>query len=258
MAGGIAHDFNNNLLVIMGYAQLLANATANDATLAEYAKGVLESAQRSAELTRQLLAFGRRQVLEPRSFELNAAVQRMQRGPRTLARQKVRLVSVLAAKNPVYCDASQIEQVIMNLAVNARDAMPDGGRLSIETYDATSVEVSALDLRGGDYVALRVSDSGCGIAPDLLPRVFEPFFTTKERGKGTGLGLSTVQGIVRQSHGTVTVDTQVGRGSAFTVYLPRSQQPAELPVATRHRQGSAAGSAARSFWSATTTTSCDT
>jgi two-component system cell cycle sensor histidine kinase/response regulator CckA len=230
LAGGIAHDFNNNLLVIMGYAQLLVHATAGDPKLAEYAKSVLESAKRSADLTHQLLAFGRRQVLEPRSFELNAAVDRMQRILERLLGERIRLVSVLAAKDPVYCDPSQIEQVIMNLVMNARDAMPDGGRLSVETYDATPAEVSGLDLRGGDYVALRVSDSGCGISPEDLCRVFEPFFTTKERGKGTGLGLSTVQGIVRQSHGTVTVDSQLGRGSVFTVYLPRSQRPAESPV----------------------------
>jgi two-component system cell cycle sensor histidine kinase/response regulator CckA len=228
LAGGIAHDFNNNLLVIMGYAALLAKGTTPTDPLHEYAQGVLDSAQRSADLTRQLLAFSRRQVLEPRSFELNATVDRLRRVLERLVGEKIRLVSVLSAKNPVHCDPGQIEQVIMNLAMNARDAMPDGGRLSIETYDAVQSELVGLDLRdNAEYVALRVTDSGCGIAPAALPRVFDPFFTTKDRGKGTGLGLSTVQGIVRQSHGGVKVVSEAGQGSVFTVYLPRSQQPAE-------------------------------
>jgi PAS domain S-box-containing protein len=228
LAGGIAHDFNNNLLVIMGYGALLAKATAPDDTLHEYAQAVLDSAQRSADLTRQLLAFSRRQVLEPRSFDLNATVDRMRRILERLLGEKIRLVSVLSAKNPVYCDAGQIEQVIMNLAMNARDAMSDGGRLSIETHDVAKSELEGLDLRQtSEYVALRVSDCGCGIPREALLRVFEPFYTTKERSKGTGLGLSTVQGIVRQSHGTVTVQSVPGQGSEFTVYLPRSEQPAE-------------------------------
>jgi PAS domain S-box-containing protein len=231
LAGGIAHDFNNNLLVITGYAALLAKDIADGDPMREYVHGILESAQRSADLTRQLLAFSRRQVLEPRSFDLNDTVDRMRRILERLLGENIELVSVLSAKNPVYCDPGQIEQVIMNLAMNARDAMPEGGRLSIETYDAEPHELAGTDASASaEHVALRVSDTGSGIAAEILPRVFEPFFTTKEHGKGTGLGLSTVQGIVRQSHGAVTVKSELGTGSAFSVYLPRSPQAAEPRV----------------------------
>jgi CheY-like chemotaxis protein len=210
---------------------LLATHIAQGDPLREHVQGILESAQRSADLTRQLLAFSRRQVLEPRSFDLNETVDRMRRILERLLGEKVELVSALSAKEPVYCDPGQIEQVIMNLAMNARDAMPDGGRLSIETHDAAPSEIAGMDLSARtEYVALRVSDTGSGIAAQILPRVFEPFFTTKERGKGTGLGLSTVQGIVRQSHGAVTVKSEPGAGSAFSVYLPRSPQAAEPRV----------------------------
>src|SRR4029079_19159517 len=165
--------FNNNLLVITGYAAMLATRIAQHDPLREHVEGILDSAQRSADLTRQLLAFSRRQVLDPRGFDLNETVDRMRRILERLLGEKIQLVSVLGARNTVYCDAGQIEQVIMNLAMNARDAMPDGGRLSIETYDAAPSEIASMDLSAStEYVALRVSDTGAGIAAEILPRVF--------------------------------------------------------------------------------------
>jgi two-component system cell cycle sensor histidine kinase/response regulator CckA len=228
LAGGIAHDFNNRLLIIMGQTELLRNALPEASPLASRTDLVLESAQRAGELTHQLLAFSRRQVLKPRSFDLNAVVDNMRRLLERLIGKGIDLGTLLTASNPILADPGQIEQVIINLAINARDAMPQGGRLVLETKDVNLTLPDCNPLPPGPYVALVVRDSGIGIPADVLPRIFEPFFTTKEVGRGTGLGLATVQGIVHQSGGSVGVESREGRGTTFTICLPRaSHQPAK-------------------------------
>jgi two-component system cell cycle sensor histidine kinase/response regulator CckA len=228
LAGGIAHDFNNRLLIIMGQTELLRNALPPSSPHVPRTDLVLESAQRAAELTRQLLAFSRRQVLKPQSFDLNAVVDTMLRLLERLIGPEIQLATILGASYPIVADPGQVEQVIINLAINARDAMPRGGRLLLETKDVTLGPPDCGALSPGDYVMLRVRDSGVGIADDVLPRIFEPFFTTKEVGRGTGLGLATVQGIVHQSGGSVRVESRLGHGTAFTICLPRaSEEPAK-------------------------------
>jgi PAS domain S-box-containing protein len=222
LAGGVAHDFNNRLLIIMCYAEALRAALPQDSPLLHPASMVLESAQRSADLTRQLLAFSRRQVLKPQAFDLNQTVEGMRKLLARVIGDDIELVTVLGAKRPVFADAGQIEQVILNLALNARDAMPQGGRLLAETHDVHVHAGSEQQVVPGDYVALVVEDTGVGIAPDVLPHIFEPFFTIQEVGAGTGLGLSTVDGIVRQSEGSVSVASEPGKGTRFTVLLPQA------------------------------------
>jgi PAS domain S-box-containing protein len=238
LASGIAHDFNNRLLIIMGHTELLKNGLPTASPLLPRTDLVLGSAQRAGELTRQLLAYSRRQVLKPQAFDLNAVVDNMRQLLERLVGGDVVLTIVLNASYPIMADPGQIEQVIINLAINARDAMPHGGRLMLETKDVTLAEDVGSGLLPGDYVALVIRDSGLGISEEVLPRIFEPFFTTKEVGRGTGLGLSMVEGIVHQSGGSVQVASKPGEGSTFTICLPRSrQQPAtaqeqqEEPVA---------------------------
>jgi two-component system, cell cycle sensor histidine kinase and response regulator CckA len=227
LVGGVAHDFNNRLLVIMGYAELLKRGTAADPVLESHADLVLSSSQRAADLTRQLLAYSRRQVLRPRATDLNAIVDGMRRMLERLIGEQVELETVLGAQTLMLADPGQVEQVVMNLMLNARDAMPQGGRVTVVTGD-TSVTAAApvADLTPGDYVSLAVSDTGTGIPEAARPHIFEPFFTTKELGKGTGLGLATVDGIVRQSGGSIAVTSVEGVGSTFTVYLPRATETA--------------------------------
>lgn len=220
LAGGVAHDFNNRLVIMMGYAALLKEALPPGSPLASQLDMILESGQRAAELTRQLLAYSRRQVLKFQNFDLNATVDGMQRMLERLIGDNIELVIRLGAKHPIFCDPGQIEQVILNLAINGCDAMRHGGTLRLETADETLLE-STQHIPPGDYVVLAVSDAGTGISEDILPHIFEPFFTTKEAGRGTGLGLATVDGIVRQSGGAVSVDSEPGRGTTFRVYLPR-------------------------------------
>jgi two-component system, cell cycle sensor histidine kinase and response regulator CckA len=222
LAGGVAHDFNNRLLIIMGYTELLRSELPADSGLAEQANMVLASAQRSAALTRQLLAYSRRQVLKPEAFNINETVDRVRSLLERLIGERIQLVTALGAHNAVYSDPGQIEQVILNLAINARDAMPQGGRLVLETSDVALGPGEDAGLPAGDYVTLCVSDTGIGIPEEIVPHIFEPFFTTKEVGQGTGLGLSMVEGIVRQSGGAVRVATRVGQGSRFSVHLPRA------------------------------------
>jgi PAS domain S-box-containing protein len=230
LAGGVAHDFNNRLVIIMGYAEMLKNGVPPDSPAAQQAETIVTSAKRAAELTRQLLAYSRRQVLKPQAFDLNETVDRMRRLLERLIGEDIELVTVLGAKYPVFSDAGQIEQVILNLAINARDAMPAGGRLTLETRDLVLGGTPDATPPPGDYVALVVSDTGTGIPEEVLPRIFEPFFTTKEVGRGTGLGLATVEGIVRQSGGVVRVESRQDEGSTFTVYLPRARvAPAVSP-----------------------------
>ena len=227
LAGGVAHDFNNRLLIIMCYAEALRAGLPSDSAFIHPASMVLESAQRSAELTKQLLAFSRRQVLKPQAFDVNEALEGMRNFLARVIGEDVELVTVLGAKHSVFADAGQIEQVILNLVLNARDAMPEGGRLLAETRDVQVATGANEQVAPGDYIALVVEDTGGGIAADVLPHIFEPFFTTKEVGAGTGLGLSTVDGIVRQSEGSVLVESNVGRGTRFTVLLPRADAAAK-------------------------------
>jgi two-component system cell cycle sensor histidine kinase/response regulator CckA len=223
LVGGVAHDFNNRLLVIMGYADLLKRGVLHNPTLAEHAEVVVDSARRAADLTRQLLAYSRRQVLRPRASDLNAVVDGTRRMIERVIGERIELVTVLGAVHPMLADPGQIDEVLMNLMLNARDAMPEGGRVTVETSDVLVTPEAPIEgLAAGPYVALSVTDTGTGIPEAARDHVFEPFFTTKEVGKGTGLGLASVDGIVRQSGGSVTLDTAEGRGSTFTVYLPRA------------------------------------
>ena len=231
MAGGIAHDFNNLLLVITGHAGLLSARLPPDDPAHGEVRAIAGAADRAAALTRQLLAFSRRQVLQPRVLDLNAIVREVEKALQRMIGEDVALVTALEANlGTVRADPGQLEQVLLNLAVNARDAMPDGGRLTIATHneDIAPADLHAgLDLDPGAYVVLTVMDTGCGMDAATLENIFEPFFTTKPRGKGTGLGLSTVHGIVKQSGGEIRVRTRVGEGSCFTIHLPRCDAPLE-------------------------------
>jgi two-component system cell cycle sensor histidine kinase/response regulator CckA len=226
LAGGIAHDFNNRLVVIMGYGELLTRKLPPDSPLAHYVDMVLSSAKRAADLTRQLLAYSRRQVLTPESFDLNEMTDRMRSLLKTVLVDRIELVTVLGATRGVLADPGQIEQVILNLVLNARDAMPEGGKLTLETRDVTFGPGEHPVLSPGAYVALIVADTGTGIPEAALPHIFEPFFTTKEQGQGTGLGLSMVEGIVHQSGGATRVESSVGKGTTFTIHLPHATEPA--------------------------------
>jgi two-component system, cell cycle sensor histidine kinase and response regulator CckA len=227
LVGGVAHDFNNRLLVIMGYADLVKRGSAHDPLLASHAEVVVSSARRAADLTRQLLAYSRRQVLRPRPSDLNAVVDGTRRMLERLIGEHIELVTVLGAKFPMLADPGQVEQVLMNLMLNARDAMPHGGRVTLETLDVcVTVEAPIDGLAPGAYVALAVTDTGTGIPEEARAHIFEPFFTTKDVGRGTGLGLATVDGIVRQSGGGIALRSTEGRGSTFTVYLPRATDSA--------------------------------
>ena len=228
LAGGIAHDFNNLLTAIRGYAELLQRSLpASDANRAD-AEQILLAADRAASLTRQLLAFGRRQVLQPRVLDPADVVAGVAPMLRRLLGEHIELVTHAAPDGGrVEVDPSQFEQVVVNLAVNARDAMPDGGTLTIETsnveLDADYVAVHP-EVSPGPYLALTVSDTGTGMDEATKARIFEPFFTTKEQGKGTGMGLATVYGIVKQSGGSIYVYSEPDRGSSFKIYLPRIEE----------------------------------
>jgi two-component system cell cycle sensor histidine kinase/response regulator CckA len=230
LAGGVAHDFNNLLVGILGYSELLKKKLTQQSSQLRMANEINFAAMRARDLTSRLLALSHRQLLQPAVLDLNALVQQCERLLRPVIGEDVRMVQRLDPKiGSVKADPAQLEQVILNLALNARDAMPRGGTLSLET---SNIQVDAAlarqhpELIPGAYVRLQVADTGHGIAPDVMPRIFEPFFTTKELGKGSGLGLSTVYGVVKQSGGCVTVSSDQGNGAAFGIYLPRAT---ELP-----------------------------
>ena len=230
LSASIAHDFNNLLTVIVGFSQLLKDKVGDDENLRQ----IEEASERGITLTRQLLAFSRRQVLQPRVVALNEVVQRMEAMLKPLMGSRIRLETSYGADLwEVKADAAQLEQVIMNLAINAKDAMPKGGTLCFKTANITLEEEFAQQnpgARAGEFAMLAVEDSGIGMDQATLQRVFEPFFTTKEAGKGTGLGLSTAYGIVKQSGGYIKVESQLGHGTTFRIYLPRVEavRPAEM------------------------------
>ena len=224
LAGGIAHDFNNLLTAILGYCDLALESIPADMPASDDVQEIRRAAQRAAELTHQLLAFSRRQLLKPSVFALNTAVEGTEKILRRLIRESIVLDLSLAPDSPLVCaDPAQVEQVILNLVVNARDAMDRGGRLVLATGESSFTRpqtVAGGTLPPGRYATLSVMDTGTGITPEVRERLFEPFFTTKERGNGTGLGLATVYGIVQQSGGGVDVQSVPGEGSTFTVYFP--------------------------------------
>lgn len=232
LSGGIAHDFNNLLGVIIGYSEILQERLPSKDLLRESADEIVAAGKRAASLTRQLLAFSRQQVLEPKILDLNEVVSDMEKMLRRLIGEDIELVT-----NPdpmlgrVRADQGQIEQVIMNLVVNARDAMPQGGKLGIATanteMDETFVKRYPYPVQTGQYIVLTVSDNGVGMDAATKARVFEPFFTTKEKGKGTGLGLSTVYGVVKQSGGYIDFDSEPGEGTTFRIYFRRVNEPVE-------------------------------
>jgi nitrogen-specific signal transduction histidine kinase/CheY-like chemotaxis protein len=225
LAGGIAHDFNNMLAIISGNAQLLSlMADEYRPEARECLKQITVASERAANLTRQLLAFGRKQAMEPKPLNLNQVIENLVKMLRRVIGEHIRLECSYDEHLPfVHADVGMLEQVLMNLTVNARDAMPRGGQLLITTQASTVDEVYARahpEAREGNFVCLSVSDTGSGIGPEQLPHIFEPFYTTKEAGKGTGLGLATVYGLVKQHQGWIEVVTSPGQGAAFKIFLP--------------------------------------
>jgi nitrogen-specific signal transduction histidine kinase/CheY-like chemotaxis protein len=231
LAGGISHDFNNLLTIIKGYSQLFRLGLKESDPLRENIKQITQATDRASGLIRQLLAFSRRQILEMKVLDLNTVLGDLEKMLRRVIGEDIELVTLSADDlGRVKTDPGQIEQVVMNLAVNAKDAMPNGGRLTIETANVDLDDAYAhshIDVTPGRYVMLSVSDNGVGMSPEVKERVFEPFFTTKERDKGTGLGLSTVYGIVKQSEGNIWVYSEQGKGTTFKIYLPRVEEALE-------------------------------
>ena len=245
LAGGVAHDFNNLLMAIMGNCELLKAQLLADSPLNDEIAQIQDTAMRATALTRQLLTFSRRQVLQPKVLSLNTIVADMERLLRRLIGESIDLrVHLSPDLGALKADPGQLEQVVMNLAINARDAMPQGGKLLVETSNVDfGVEASQQHgMKPGRYILLSVADTGCGITSDVKARLFEPFFTTKERGKGTGLGLATVYGIVKQSDGYIWVFSEPGQGATFKIYLPRvrsaSGSHGNLPRTASNPRGS--------------------
>ncbi len=246
LAGGVAHDFNNLLTAILGYSELLVARLDRDPVGRQNAELILQAGRQAAAVTYQLLAFSRKQILQPRVIDLNRVVRDMERLLRRVIGEHIELdIRPQAEHGRVRADPNQIEQVILNLGVNARDAMPRGGRLRIVTSETVLTDddtrPEATELPSGEYVILHVSDTGVGMNKETLAHIFEPFFTTKGPGQGTGLGLATVYGIIKQSGGGVIVDSIPGKGSTFRIYLPAERAPVDepappLPPVVRPRQ----------------------
>ncbi|HYA92156.1 MAG TPA: ATP-binding protein [Thermodesulfobacteriota bacterium] len=231
LAGGIAHDFNNLLTIISGDCQLSLLELKEKDPLRENIEEIKRTSEKAADLTRQLLAFSRRQILDVKVLDLNSVLRDLDKMLHRLIGEDIELVTLLADDlGRVKTDPGWVEQIIMNLAVNARDAMPDGGKLTIETANVELDEAYArrhIAVKPGWYVMLSVSDTGVGMTPEVRQHVFEPFFTTKQKGKGTGLGLSTVYGIVKQSGGNIWVYSEPGQGTTFKIYLPSVDESLE-------------------------------
>jgi PAS domain S-box-containing protein len=246
LAGGVAHDFNNLLTVIHGYSDLILRDLDEKSRFFQDISEIKKASEHAASLTRQLLAFSRKQVLQPKIFDLNDLVSNMDKMLRRMIGEDIQLVTLLSEDlGRVKVDPGQIEQVIFNLAINARDAMPKGGKLTIETSNVLLDENYArlhVGVTPGHYVMLSISDTGIGMTPEIKERIFEPFFTTKEKGKGTGLGLSTVYGIVKQSGGNIWVYSEPGQGTTFKIYLPTIEEITDVleakVVPTKSLQGS--------------------
>jgi hypothetical protein len=230
LAGGVAHDFNNMLTVISGYNQMILDQLSAFDPLRGYAEEILKAADRAAALTNQLLAFSRRQIVQPRVFDVNMVLLHTEKMLRRLIGEDVELSLHLSpTAGNIKADPGHLEQAIFNLATNARDAMPKGGRITIETAGATLDDTytkTHMGVNPGEYVMIAVSDDGCGMDAETKRRVFEPFFTTKERGKGTGLGLATVYGIVKQAGGDIWVYSELDRGTTFKLYFPKVEEAA--------------------------------
>ncbi|HCE42335.1 MAG TPA: hybrid sensor histidine kinase/response regulator [Lentisphaeria bacterium] len=236
LAGGVAHDFNNLLVAIIGYSEIALKSLAGDDPVRKDIQEVFNAGERAVALTRQLLAFSRKQILLPKVMDLNDLVANISKMLRRLISEDILLITTCdPALGRVKVDPGQIEQVITNLVVNARDAMPGGGTLAIQTANVELNEANAAeheDVTPGRYVLLTLSDTGTGMTNEVKGHLFEPFFTTKEQGKGTGLGLPTVYGIVKQSGGHITVNSEVGKGTVFRIYLPRVDEASETPIQT--------------------------
>ena len=245
LAGGVAHDFNNLLMVISGYTEVLLEKLENGGTLHSKAAAIQQASDRATTLTRQLLAFSRKQLLELKVVDVNTIVSDMERLLRPLIGENIQLTTKLGAGlGRTRADAGQLEQVIMNLVVNAKDAMPEGGKIIIRTANTELDDTYRREhayIQPGPYVMLSVSDSGCGMDQQTLSRIFEPFFTTKEKGKGTGLGLSTVYGIVKQSGGYIFAQSEPGHGTTFRIYLPRVDDRAEVASTVRSPETATCG-----------------
>ncbi len=245
LSGGVAHDFNNLLSVIMGYAEFQQERLPAGDALRASADEIVKAGKRAASLTRQLLAFSRQQVLDPKVIGLNSAVADMEKLLRRLIGEDIELRTSLDRNlGRLKADQGQLEQVIMNLAVNARDAMPEGGKLAISTenfvMDESFVRRYAYPVQPGPYVLLSVTDTGIGMDNETKSRAFEPFFTTKEKGKGTGLGLATVYGVVKQSGGYIDIESSLGEGTTFKIYLPRVEEEIAAPTRFAGETGSIA------------------
>jgi CheY-like chemotaxis protein len=245
LAGGIAHDFNNLLTVVLGYSDLLLDQVSHDPDVAADLQEIREAGERARGLTSQLLAFSRKQVLQPQTLDLNTVVSDVERMLRRVIAEDIRFeIAVDPALSPVQADPGQIHQVLMNLAINARDAMPRGGTLRITTANViASVGEHRLGVSPGPQpcVALTVSDTGHGMSPEVRARIFEPFFTTKRPGKGTGLGLSMVYGVIAESGGRISVESEPDRETTFTIHLPvtrdEAPSPVSAPVPHQHLRG---------------------
>ena len=238
LAGGVAHDFNNLLTVIGGYGQMVRDALDPKSPLRRDLDAILEASDRASTLTRQLLTFSRRQMVEPRVLDLNRHIARVGRMMRRVIREDIELVSILKADPArIKADPAQIEQVLLNVAVNAKDAMPKGGKLTVETaYVEVAEEATAPDgLKPGQYVSLSMTDTGTGMDAETQSHLFEPFFTTKSKGKGTGLGLSTVYGIVKQNGGEIVIASELGRGTTVRIYFPLAEERVKAGVAGGRR-----------------------
>jgi two-component system cell cycle sensor histidine kinase/response regulator CckA len=236
LAGGVAHDFNNILAIIMGYSNLLAAELGAESPLRKYTEEIDQAAERAAGLTRQLLVFSSKQKVHPVVLDLNGVVAELERMLRRLIHENIEMTILPGTKlGPIKADSGYIGQVLMNLVVNARDAMPNGGSLSIATANVTLDESHArahADTIPGDYVMLSVGDTGTGMTAEVKARLFEAFFTTKAKGKGTGLGLATCQTIIQQSGGHIEVRSEIGKGTTFKIYFPRVEQPINVVAKT--------------------------